>query len=223
MSKIKNIVNIVKGSTRFLEFVDMAKNIRMREYFYFGLIGLLGLLLLISSMTNNNLSANKVVRITIPPNLEFGQIISSADIDYQQIYQLAGQVMQNIYHWQNSGKEDFKQNINKLTALITPEYKQYLLEEYSKLNRQNKLDKTRALIPLVPISEYKDDFVTPIENNTAFVVLIDFKLQTHQENYLIIDAKLRYTVRVVIRDVNPDYNPWGWQLDVPPVKPIRIK
>ncbi len=206
-----------------LEFIDAIKNIKIREYSYIGIIIALVLIIFIAISTNNNLSDNRVFRITIPPKLEFGQVISTSDVDYGQVYRLAGEVMQNLYHWPISGKEDFKKNINKLSALITPEYKQFLLNQYDELDKQNKLDKTRALIPVVSVADYRDDFVTPIDNNTAFLVVIDFRLQTHQENYLIQDATLRYTIKVVIRDVDPNYNPWGWQLDTPPVKPVRIK
>ena len=207
------------------EFIDALKNVKLREYIYISIIGVLIIIVLIASSINNNLSDNRVFRITIPPKLEFGKVISTDDINHEQVYRLAGEVMQGLYHWEESGKVNFKKKINKLSAYLTPEYKQFLLDQHDELNSSStgELNKTRALIPLHNVNQYQKSFVTPIKNNTAFIVLIDFILQSHLENHLIQNTKIRYTVKVVIRDIDPNYNPWGWQLGIPPVKPLRLK
>jgi hypothetical protein len=56
--------------------------------------------------------------------------INTGEIDHFEIYSFAGAITQQLNLWKD-GKVDFRKNIDKYHAYITPEYRAYLLARTS--------------------------------------------------------------------------------------------
>lgn len=181
------------------------------------IIGLIVTLIILAGVVFA-LSINKVHRISIPPKLEFGTIVNTGEIDHFEIYSLAGLVTQQLNLWGN-GEKDFKANIHKFGSYITPEYRAFLLAEENNLLRTGQLtDRERSL---QPIGMYQADNVK--KQSDGWLIEIVFKQQEHINNQRFKDFRIKHFIKVVYRDIDPEKNPWGLQLDVPWKQPIRLK
>lgn len=164
------------------------------------------------------LSANKTYRISLPPSLEFGTVVNTGEIDPFEIYSFAGLITQQINLWKD-GKVDFQTNINKFSAYITPEYRNYLLEEYNNLLRLGQLNGRER--SLQGESMYKSSSVERYDN--AWLVNIIFQQQEHIDNQRFKDFRIQHFIKVVFRNIDTETNPWGLQLDVPWKIPVRLR
>lgn len=200
-------------------FIDAVKNLQLQQKIQYGIIAVLLLIVFILSLVNNNLSQNRVFRISVPPELKFGTIINTDEVNANEVYNFAGTMIQQLYFWQKNGYVDFKTNINNYRNYLTPEYREYLFAEYDVLKNLGQLaNRERSLVPLDLFN-----VADVVAINNGWQVTIDYRLEDHINNERFKKTNIRYLIKVVIRDINPSINPWGWQLDVPNKKPVRIR
>lgn len=183
------------------------------------LIIVFSLLLVIVIMAFAIIKSNETHRLSIPPRLEFGAIVDTSTIEPFEIYSFAGYIFQQLNFWQD-GESDYVTNITNLSAFLTNAYKKYLLRDYKNLKQQGKL-KGRSRT-LQPIKMFKAIDVQKV-NNYKWLVVIDFLLQEHIANNLLKSVPIRYYLNVIVQDVDPETNPWGFRLDTPVEKPKRLK
>lgn len=205
-----------------MNYINQVKNIRFEQKISYGIIAVLLSIVLLQSVVNINIADanNRSYKISIPPDLKFGAIVTTDDINKFEVYNFAGYVTQQLYFWQQNGAVDFRANIDKLSAYITPGYRQYLLNKYTNLQGLGQLkDRDKSLSAL---KQYNEKNIKSIDQGT-WQVSIDFLAQEHISHQRFKNKKLRYFISVVIRDVNPEFNPWGLQLDIPFSTPKELK
>lgn len=164
------------------------------------------------------LTINRTHRISLPPKLEFGTIVNTGEIDYFEVYSLAGAITQQLNLWKD-GEVDFKNNINKFSAYITPEYRAYLLDEYHNLLKLGELSGRERSLQEEDI--YQASNVKKLAD--GWLVSIVFRQQEHINNQRFKNFRIRHFIKVVYRNIDIQQNPWGLQLDVPSKRPIRLK
>lgn len=201
----------------FNEFIDQMKSIKAKEKIALSVIACLMLVVIAQAFVNISLAKNITVRVSLPPDLEFGAVIDTNKIDSFEIYSFAGLITQQLNLWKN-GKEDFAKNINKFTAYITPEYRSYLLKKYNNLLKLGELDGREK--SMQPINIYKKSNVVKIAD--GWLVTVDFKQQEHLGNTRFKHFNVRYAIKVVFRDIDTETNPWGLQIDRPLSEPLRL-
>jgi hypothetical protein len=117
------------------------------------------------------------------------------------------------------GKVDFRKNIDKYYAYITPEYRAYLLDEYENLLNLGQLNgRERSL-------QEEDMYRTSnvIKQSDGWLVQIVFHQQEHINNQRFKDLRIQHSIKVVYRNIDAQSNPWGLQLDVPFERPVRLR
>lgn len=200
------------------KYLDHFKSLQLQEKLKWIVIYGLMFIILILGFVVYNLSKDKIYRISIPPKLEFGQVIKTGEISKYEVYDFAGYIIQQLYYWRN-GEIDFRKNIDKLNAFITPQYRDYLLREYKNLLHLGELKGRER--SLEPIELFEASSVR--KQKYGWLVGVDFHLQEHVNNKRFKSFNIRYFINIVRRDVNPETNPWGLMLDTPRQKPLRLK
>jgi integrating conjugative element protein (TIGR03746 family) len=200
------------------DLIDVDKSIRAKEKKMYSIILALVLALFVSIIVILTLSINKTYRISLPPNLEFGATVNTGEIDHFEIYSFAGAITQQLNLWKD-GKVDFRKNIDKYYAYITPKYRAYLLDEYKNLLNLGQLNgRERSL-------QEEDMYRTSnvIKQSDGWLVQIVFHQQEHINNQRFKDLRIQHFIKVVYRNIDAQSNPWGLQLDVPFERPVRLK
>ena len=165
------------------------------------------------------ISSNKTHTISIPPDLSFGSVVETNKKSKYEIWSFAGYITQQIHLWNINGVVDFKNNIDKLGAFLTPRYRDYLEKQYINLNGIGELsNRERALQPIKAYSEKN-----VVWNGSYWQVIIDYRLQEHISNQRFKDFNVRFFIKVTPRDIDPETNPWGLQIDAPNIEPTRLK
>jgi hypothetical protein len=126
-------------------------------------------------------------------------------------------ITQQLNLWKD-GKVDFRKNIDKYHAYITPEYRAYLLDEYKNLLNLGQLNgRERSL---------QEEDMYQISNvskqSDGWLVQIVFHQQEHINNQRFKDLRIQHSIKVVYRNIDAQSNPWGLQLDVPWKQPVRL-
>ncbi len=200
------------------DLIDVDKSIRAKEKKMYSVILALVLVLFVSIVVILILSSNKTYRISLPPNLEFGATVNTGEIDHFEIYSFAGAITQQLNLWKD-GKVDFRKNIDKYYAYITPKYRAYLLDEYENLLNLGQLSgRERSL-------QEEDMYRTSnvIKQSDGWLVQIVFHQQEHINNQRFKDLRIQHSIKVVYRNIDAQSNPWGLQLDVPFERPVRLR
>ncbi len=201
------------------QIIDADKATKIKEKNLFLIIIGLVVAMIILVFVVFTLSINKTYRISLPPNLQFGAIVNTDEIDPFEIYSFAGAITQQLNLWKN-GEVDFKDNIDNFSAYITPEYRAYLLDEYNNLLNLGQLnDRERSLQEedMYQASNVKK------QSDNAWMVKVVFHQQEHINNKRFKDLRIQHSIKVVYRNIDAELNPWGLQLDVPWEKPIRLR
>ncbi len=201
------------------KIIDADKATKVKERHLFSIIMGLVVAIIILVFVVLTLSINRTYRISLPPDLQFGAVVNTDEIDSFEIYSFAGAITQQLNLWKN-GKTDFRANIDKFAAYITPEYRAYLLDEYKNLLNLGQLnDRERSL---EEENMYQANNVTKQSDN-SWRVNITFHHQEHINNKRFKDLRIQHFIKVVYRNIDTESNPWGLQLDVPWEKPIRLR
>ncbi|SFV89206.1 hypothetical protein MNB_SUP05-SYMBIONT-5-363 [hydrothermal vent metagenome] len=201
------------------EIIDKDKAREVKEKKLLAIIIGLVVTIIASVLVMLALSTNKTYRISLPPSLNFGTVVNTGEIDPFEIYSFAGLITQQLNLWKD-GKVDFQTNINKFAAYITPEYRNYLLEEYNNLLKLGQLSGRER--SLQGESMYQSSSVKRYSTN-AWLVDITFHQQEHIDNQRFKDFRIQHFIKVVFRNIDTETNPWGLQLDVPWKNPVRLR
>ena len=173
------------------------------------LIGVLVVVLLYTIHGWNN--APKHIKIDIPPDLRSG---STRGIDERHpfnIYAFGYYIFQQLNYWPVEGVTDYKKQIERLSCYITPRFKGELQRDYEKRFKHYELNRTRALQEM-PDRPYTDKRIYT-ESNDSWVAYYDVNIKETFHTETVKNIFVRYPVRVVRWDVDPECNLWGLALD----------
>ncbi len=112
--------------------------------------------------------SNNDVRIHIPPDIRSGAILQADEISPPNVYTFAGYIFQQLNHWANNGDKDYGLQIFKTAPYLTPEFREYLI---------NDLDIRDALVGQIDTS-ILTNFKTKVAKVTG-------KTQTEIENIAV--------------------------------------
>lgn len=161
------------------------------------------------------------IKIDIPPDLRSG---STRGIDERHpfnIYAFGYYIFQQLNNWPVDGKDDYKERIRQLSCYITPEYKAWLERDYDRRIKKHELTRTRAAQEM-PERPYSPKRVYT-ESGDSWVSYYDLNIKENFRGETIKDIFVRFPIRVVRWDVNPECNMWGLALDGYYKNPSRLE
>lgn len=151
------------------------------------------------------------IKIDIPPDLRSG---STRGIDERHpfnIYAFGYYIYQQINNWPVKGTDDYKKQIERLTCYVTPKFKGELLRDYDKRLKRHELNRTRAMQEMQD-RPYDDKRVFS-QSSDSWISYYDVNIKETFRSEVVKDIFVRYPIRIVRWDVDPECNLWGLALD----------
>ncbi len=156
--------------------------------------------------------AKSDIRIHIPPDIRSGAVLKANEVRPPNIYTFAGYIFQQLYHWSENGEKDYGMQIFKTAPYLTPKFREYLVNDLEIRGKRGELSgRTRTIQPIAGHG-YEERRVDMLDEN-SWIVWLDFSIRETVRGMEIKNVLIRYPVRVVRYDVNPETNPWGLALD----------
>ena len=156
-------------------------------------------------------AAPENIKIDIPPDLRSGSTRGIKERHPFNIYAFGYYIFQQMNNWPVEGVNDYKKQINRLSCYITPRFKGELEKDYEQRLRRHELNRTRALQEM-PERPYTDKRVY-VESGDSWVAFYDVNIKETFRSEIVKDIFVRYPIRVVRWDVDPECNLWGLALD----------
>jgi integrating conjugative element protein (TIGR03746 family) len=157
-------------------------------------------------------SSRSDIRIHIPPDIRSGAVLKPNAISPPNVYAFAGYIFQQLNHWAKDGEKDYGRQIFRMSAYVTPDYLEYLQNDLDIRGKKGELSRRIRIIQPLPGQGYEDRRVD-ILNESTWRVWLDFHIQEYVRGMEVKNIKIRYPLRVVRFNVDPETNPWGLALD----------
>lgn len=166
-------------------------------------------------------AAPEHIKIDIPPDLRSGSTRGIKERHPFNVYAFGYYIFQQINNWPVEGIKDYKTRIESLSCYMTPKFKGELERDYERRLRRHELSRTRA------VQEVPDRPYTPkrvfTESKDSWVAYYDLNVKETFRAEIVKDIFLRYPIRLVRWDVDPECNLWGLALDGYYKKPKRLE
>ena len=156
-------------------------------------------------------AAPEHIKIDIPPDLRSGSTRGIQERHPFNVYAFGYYIFQQMNNWPVEGVEDYKKQINRLSCYITPRFKGELERDYEQRLKRHELNRTRDLQEM-PDRPYTDKRVY-VESGDSWVAFYDVNIKETFRSEIVKDIFVRYPVRIVRWDVDPECNLWGLALD----------
>lgn len=156
-------------------------------------------------------AAPEHIKIDIPPDLRSGSTRGIQERHAFNVYAFGYYIFQQMNNWPVEGIEDYKKQINRLSCYITPRFKGELERDYEQRLKRHELNRTRALQEM-PERPYTDKRVY-VDSGDSWVAFYDVNIKETFRSEIVKDIFVRYPVRIVRWDVDPECNLWGLALD----------
>jgi len=161
------------------------------------------------------------IKIDIPPDLRSGSTRGIGERHPFNVYAFGYYIFQQLNNWPIEGTSDYEKKINDLSCYFTPKYKGQLERDYEQRGRRNELNRSRY------IQEIAGHTFNPkrvfIESKDSWVTYLDIEIKETLRSETIKDAFVRFPLRIVRWDVDPECNLWGLALDGFYGKPKRLE
>lgn len=162
--------------------------------------------------------------IHVPPDLRSGSVRRWWDIPPESVYAFTWYIFQTLNRWPNNGEEDYARNIHALSAYLTPSCQSYLDRDFGLRRDNGELRQRVRGIYEIPGRGYGDNPTDRVRvvSDRDWVVTLDVTADEYYGGEQVKRAFVRYPLRVVRHDVDPEHNPFGLALDCYASAPERI-
>lgn len=157
-------------------------------------------------------SAPQDLTIHNPPDLRSGSTRAWWEVDPSSVYAFGFYVWQQINRWPADGQADYRRNLQAYSAFLTPSCQRYLAKDYEDRDRRQELSGRVRGIYEIPGRGYHPDAVE-ILSRDVWTVTLDMAIDEQYAGTPVRDLFIRYPLRVVRADLDPQRNPWGLQVD----------
>ncbi|QVX40745.1 TIGR03746 family integrating conjugative element protein (plasmid) [Ralstonia solanacearum] len=170
-------------------------------------------------------SAPKNLTIHVPPDLRSGSTRRWWDVPPESVYAFAFYVWQQLQRWPTDGEADYTRNLHALSAYLTPSCRAFLQQDYEYRRSNGELRQRVRGIYEIPGRGYGDDPTTRVRvvSNSDWVVTLDVSADEYFGAEQVKRALVRYSLKVLRKDVDPEHNPFGLALDCYANAPQRIE
>ncbi|MDR1660985.1 MAG: TIGR03746 family integrating conjugative element protein [Azoarcus sp.] len=170
-------------------------------------------------------SAPKSLTIHVPPDLRSGSTRKWWDVPPESVYAFTFYVFQQLHRWPANGEEDYPRNLKALSAYLTPACQSFLRQDFETRRSAGELRQRVRGVYEIPGRGYGDDPGSRVRvlSDHDWLVTLDISADEYYGSEQVKRAFVRYTIRVVRQDVDPEKNPFGLMLDGYANPPQRIE
>jgi len=203
-----------------MSFKDENANLHSTIRFHILLNVVLCLALLGSVGLNFELS--KGLSISIPPDTRAGALVKPGEKQPENVFAFTTSVFMSLNSWGENGQEDYPENIKKLVAFITPNFRNELVDDMNKKNKAGELQGITRQLSLPAEYVFDRDAVTIINSN-EWVVKLPLEIKEYVDGQLIKDIEVLYSFSVKRMRTNIAENAEQIGIDAFYQPPIRTK
>jgi integrating conjugative element protein (TIGR03746 family) len=162
--------------------------------------------------------------IHVPPDLRSGSVRRWWDVPPESVYAFAWYIFQTLNRWPSNGEEDYPRNIHALSAYLTPRCQSYLDSDFGLRRDNGELRQRVRGIYEIPGRGYGDNPTDRVRvvSDRDWIVTLDVTADEYYDGEQVKRAFVRYPLRVIRQDVDPEHNPFGLALDCYAGTPERI-
>ena len=156
--------------------------------------------------------APKDLTVHVPPDLRSGATLPVNAVPAANVYAFAFYIFQQFNRWPEDGARDYGKAIFRISPYVTPHYRALLLADMALKGRQGELAyRVRGVHEIAGhgYEERRVDLLAP----GVWVVWLDLDLLESVKGMTVKKTAIRYPLRIVSLDVDPEANPWGLALD----------
>ena len=206
MSRFKNEVLHLQSHVRTLRF------------------GVAGIFIVALGLGAGWWSAPKDLTIHVPPDLRSGSTRKWWEVPPESVYAFTFYIFQQLNRWPTDGEEDYSRNLQSLSAYLTPECRTFFQHDYDSRRRSGELRKRTRGVYEIPGRGYGDDPANRVRviSDQDWLVTLDLNADEYYGAEHIKRALVRYPIKVVRLDIDPELNPFGLVLDCYDGAPQRI-
>jgi integrating conjugative element protein (TIGR03746 family) len=170
-------------------------------------------------------SAPRDLTIHVPPDLRSGSTRKWWDVPPESVYAFTFYIFQQLNRWPANGEEDYPRNLQALSAYLTPSCRVYLRQDYEYRRGNGELRQRVRGIYEIPGRGYGDDPGARVKvlSDHDWIVTLDISADEYYSTEQVKRALVRYSIKVVRQDVDPERNPFGLMLDCYSTPPQRIE
>ncbi|PLR35040.1 TIGR03746 family integrating conjugative element protein [Chimaeribacter californicus] len=179
------------------------------------------LLLLLVALSGWMLSPRNLT-IHNPPDLRSGSTRAWWEIPPSTVYAFSFYIFQQLNSWPKDGDSDYPYRITTLAAYLTPSCEALLRQDAKQRKDQGELRERVRGVSEVPGRGYREDSVTVVDRDN-WRVRLDLVADEYYNTEPVKRALVRYPLKVVRWDKNPEANPFGLALDCFSDVPQRLE
>ncbi|RUS67412.1 hypothetical protein CUZ56_01357 [Saezia sanguinis] len=169
-------------------------------------------------------SAPKGLTIHVPPDLRSGSTRKWWETPPESVYAFTFYIFQQLNRWPVDGEADYTRNIRALSPYLTPACYAFLQSDYKARQETGELRRRVRGIYEIPGRGYSDEptFRVKTVSDTAWIVTLDLAADEYYGSEQVKRALVRYPIKVIRLDTDPERNPFGLMLDCYQSTPQRI-
>jgi len=169
-------------------------------------------------------SAPRDLTIHVPPDLRSGSTRKWWDVPPESVYAFTFYVWQQLQRWPTNGDEDYPRNLHALSPYLTPACQAFLQRDYEYRRNAGELRRRVRGIYEIPGRGYGDNPTLRVRtvSTREWVVSLDVTADEYYASEQVKRALVRYPLKVLRIDVDPQRNPFGLAIDCYEGAPQRI-
>ncbi|MFJ4346342.1 PFL_4703 family integrating conjugative element protein [Pseudomonas sp. NPDC089401] len=169
-------------------------------------------------------SAPRDLTLHIPPDLRSGSVRKWWDVPPESVYAFSFYIFQQLNRWPTDGEQDYARNLQALSAYLTPSCKAFLQQDYGYRRSTGELRERVRGVYEIPGRGYGDDPTGRVKaiSRDDWRVTLDLSADEYYGAEQVKRALVRYSLKVVRLDIDPERNPFGLALDCYSQAPQRI-
>ncbi|WP_349571094.1 PFL_4703 family integrating conjugative element protein [Azotobacter salinestris] len=187
-------------------------------------VACLALLVIVAGLWIGWFRSPSDLTIHVPPDLRSGSVRKWWDIPPANIYAFGLYIFQQINRWPSDGEQNYADNIVRYSNYLTPACQVFLEGDMTNRRETGQLRKRIRGVYEIQGRGYSDDAAFRVQTlgQDAWVVNLDMAADEYYGGERVKRAFVRFPVRVLRQDVDPEKNPFGLLLDCYQGAPLRI-
>jgi integrating conjugative element protein (TIGR03746 family) len=160
-------------------------------------------------------SAPRNLTIHVPPDLRSGSVRKWWEVPPESVYAFGFYIFQQLNRWPVNGEEDYPRNIHALAPYLTPACQAYLKQDFAFRRDSGELRQRVRGVYEIPGRGFGDDPTARVNvvSDHDWIVTLDITADEYYGSEQVKRALVRYPLKVVRADVDPEKNPFGLDLD----------
>ena len=157
-----------------------------------------------------------------PPDLRAGSQRPWWEVPKSTVYAFAYQTFQQLNRWMENGEEEYKLNIERNKAFITPSCQEFLKKDYyDRLSNGELRERARGVYEIVGRG-FKDSSVI-VHTPDSWTVNIDLSVDEYFKDEPVKRVLTRFPVNIVRMETDLQNNPWGLGFNCYSSIPLRLE